>query len=420
MTGTVDYHLGEVSERYESSGPGTISTGRGDHGGVSYGTYQLATATGTLDEYLKWSTYGNHFKGLTPNTKAFNEEWRSLASKDSGFAQDQHDFIKATHYDTELATLKRDGLDFSSRGVAVREALWSTSVQYGKLTKHVFEQGLKDKFGANYKLSDLTDKDIVEAVQDYKLAHIDTQFRSSSADVRASVRIRTVSEKEDLFALADGRPLPKRNHVSHFVLRQGSHGEAVRGMQTELHRLGYLDVHGVDGQFGLHTRAAVERFQHDQGLVVDGIVGSATRHQLHAYVQTRQEVAAESNHAPQNTPAPSGFSDPSHLQYEMYTYLQSLLPPRTSQERLHQATAACYQAGIRTPKDLEGIYGGESSLVFLPNSMLAHATSMDLSRPAPSVQESMQQVQTFDQQRAQLQTQTLQHVNLQQRPVPGH
>lgn len=419
MTGTVNYHLGEVSERYESLGPGTISTGHGDHGGVSYGTYQLATATGTLDEYLKWSSYGPNFKGLTPNTKEFDEEWRSLASKESNFAEDQHDFIKATHYDPELAALKQDGLDFSGRGIAVQEAVWSTSVQYGKLTKAIFEHGLNDKFGANYKLPELTDKDIAEAVQDYKLAHIDTLFRSSSAEVRASLRARTVSEKEDLVALAEGRRLPERHHPSHLVLRQGAHGEAIRSLQTDLHRLGYLDAHGVDGRFGPNTRAAVERFQHDNGLVADGIVGAATRQRLDADAR-RREVANEPNCVPEASTAFRGFEDPAHPQHAMYSRLQALLPSGTSQERLHQATATCHMAGMRDPGDLAGIYGGESSIVFTPHSMFGRAAAMDLSQPAPSMQQTLQQVRAFDQQQAQQAMQRLQQNNLQQQgPVLG-
>src|ERR1044072_9394224 len=42
--------LGSLSSKYETSGrgPGTVSTGSGDPGGVSYGSYQIATQTGTV------------------------------------------------------------------------------------------------------------------------------------------------------------------------------------------------------------------------------------------------------------------------------------------------------------------------------------------------------------------------------------
>src|SRR5262249_46471025 len=43
--------LGSLSEKYESGGrgPGTVSTGKGDLGGVSYGTYQLSSKVGRAD-----------------------------------------------------------------------------------------------------------------------------------------------------------------------------------------------------------------------------------------------------------------------------------------------------------------------------------------------------------------------------------
>lgn len=420
MTGAVDYHLGEVSERYESSGPGTISTGRGDHGGVSYGTYQLATATGTLGEYLKQSNYRDHFKDLVPNTKAFDDEWRALASKGPGFAQDQHDFIKATHYDPELAALKQDGLDFSGRGRAVQEAIWSTSVQYGKLTKTVFEHGLNEKFGKNYKLSELTDKDIVEAVQDYKLAHVDTLFRSSSADVRASIRARVVSERADLLALAEGRQLPEHRSEHRTILKAGAYGRAVTDLQGGLHRLGYLGARGIDGRFGTNTEAAVKRFQHDCGLAADGIVGEATQRQLRDSVHAREYEATELGCLSDSANALRGFSDPDHPQYAMYSRLQELLPPGTSRERLYQATAACHLAGIRAPEDLAGIYGGKSSIVFTSNSRFGHTATMDLSQPAPSVPQTLEQMQMFDQQQAQQATRSqLQIPSQQQGPALG-
>ena len=43
-----EWALGDTSQRYETGnrGAGTISTGKGDHGGVSYGSYQLSSKTG--------------------------------------------------------------------------------------------------------------------------------------------------------------------------------------------------------------------------------------------------------------------------------------------------------------------------------------------------------------------------------------
>jgi hypothetical protein len=179
------------------------------------------------------------------------------------------------------------------------------------------------------------------------------------------------------------------------LLRPGSHGEAVADLQNDLRRLGYLGQADVDGDFGPMTASAVEHFQRDEGLVADGIVGDATRQKLGAGMQAREATAHGSDCAMPNV-LPS-FSDPAHPRHAMYSRLQALLPSGTSPERLHQATAACHMAGMRNPGDLAGIYGGGSSIVFTPRSMFGHAAAMDLGRPAPSVQQTLRQVQAFDQ-----------------------
>ncbi len=59
------------------------------------------------------------------------------------------------------------------------------------------------------------------------------------------------------------------------VLRRGSRGVEVRGLQTKLREMGYH--HGsVDGIFGRKTDASVRALQRDNNLPVDGIVGSMT------------------------------------------------------------------------------------------------------------------------------------------------
>ena len=116
-----DWKLGQTSKQYESSGKvGTVSTGYGDPGGISYGIYQISYNAGTLGKYLKWSKYADEFKGLTPNSEAFQKKWKDIAKKDPvAFEKDQHDFIQATHYEPQLKFLKGKGFDLSNRGIAV-------------------------------------------------------------------------------------------------------------------------------------------------------------------------------------------------------------------------------------------------------------------------------------------------------------
>ena len=138
-TGT-GHELGALSARYETSGrgPGTVSTGIGDAGGVSYGSYQLASKFGRPEEFLaheglRWAA---EFGQAKPGTPAFNRTWKAIAARESRvFQSAQHAFIKRTHYDVQIAHVRKStGIDLDRWSNAVRDAVWSTAVQHGPLT----------------------------------------------------------------------------------------------------------------------------------------------------------------------------------------------------------------------------------------------------------------------------------------------
>lgn len=61
------------------------------------------------------------------------------------------------------------------------------------------------------------------------------------------------------------------------ILNLGDYGSAVKNMQLKLIRLGYsCGAEGADGDFGVSTKKAVEKFQKDAGVGVDGIAGNQT------------------------------------------------------------------------------------------------------------------------------------------------
>ena len=59
------------------------------------------------------------------------------------------------------------------------------------------------------------------------------------------------------------------------ILKNGSRGDAVKQLQTNLNKLGF-NCGTADGIFGVKTEAAVKAFQKAYGLAVDGIAGPAT------------------------------------------------------------------------------------------------------------------------------------------------
>ena len=63
------------------------------------------------------------------------------------------------------------------------------------------------------------------------------------------------------------------------TLRRGSQGENVKYLQNLLNYI-YGQNLKVDGIFGAATEASVKRFQKEENLVVDGIVGPKTWQRL--------------------------------------------------------------------------------------------------------------------------------------------
>jgi len=132
--------LGELSAKYETGGrgPGTVSTGSGDPGGVSYGSYQMATKMGTVARFVAQAGFpwAKDFQGLTPGTAPFTASWKRIAAAETdAFQRAQHAFIKKTHYDLLASKiLAEDGLDVNTRSRALQDVVWSTAVQHGGAT----------------------------------------------------------------------------------------------------------------------------------------------------------------------------------------------------------------------------------------------------------------------------------------------
>jgi hypothetical protein len=161
-----DARLGKLSEKYESGGrgPATVSTGVGDRGGVSYGTYQLASKLGRADQFVK-KYYPDRFKGLKGGTPEFTRRWKELAAEDpKGLHANEHAFIKETHYDPQVRKLQKElGLDVSKRSFVFRDVVWSTAVHHGPNTD-VITLAAKSLTAAGKRPDDIPDADLIRAI----------------------------------------------------------------------------------------------------------------------------------------------------------------------------------------------------------------------------------------------------------------
>ena len=339
-----DWHLGKTSIRFETGGRGvaTVSTGVGDHGGVSYGAYQLSSRQGTLDEYLSGSKFRHEFDGLERNSQEFVAKWKDVADREPEFALEQHQFIKRTHYRPVVSDLAAQGIELTDRGRAVHDALWSTSVQMRSLGTTVFRRALEPAIASAGSLEALSDRQIIEAVQDYKIDNNERLFRSSPKQWDGLLN-RAKDEKAALVELAEAEstlrhqdrlpewradaalPPPRSGRsgssgnvqaaFSDGMFNLGDRGIGVETLQRQLIQAGYPGKDGQpltpDGDFGPNTKHAVEELQRAHGLQIDGKAGM---HLLRALADERQngrpaptglEVPPSS---PSATPGPSGLT----------------------------------------------------------------------------------------------------------------
>ena len=207
------WHLGMTSEKYEvgSGGPGTVSSGSGDYGGVSYGSYQLSSKMGTVAKFVTTMGYSQDFKGLTPGTKPFSDKWKEMA-KNPSFGEAQHEFIKKTHYLPQIDLLKGKGIDLSNKGPAVQDAVWSTAVQFGGSTSLILK-------ALSVFPKTISDLDIVKAIQNYKIKNNELLFKSSSAKVRESTLNRAKNELLDLIKLCETHTTANSNDSEPAILK---------------------------------------------------------------------------------------------------------------------------------------------------------------------------------------------------------
>lgn len=198
--------IGALSRRYEvgDRGPGAVSTGRGDYGSVSYGSYQMtsAPAGGTVARFVAEPgfAFAHRFAGRAPSSPGFTAAWRALAAEaPAAFAAAQHDFIRRTHHEPLLRGVRtRTGVDLSGRCAALADVLWSTAVQHGPGTRVVDAALAAAGPGA-------TDRALIEAIYaergrrrpDGALAH----FSKNSEPVQRSVAARFVAECRDALTM---------------------------------------------------------------------------------------------------------------------------------------------------------------------------------------------------------------------------
>jgi hypothetical protein len=212
--------LGKLSMKYETGGRGasTVSSGTGDAGGVSYGSYQMTSKPhgGTVAAFIAdplsiaWKA---KFGTLAPGSREFTKVWQDAAhTTPLAFQSAQHDYIKATHYDPLVASTHGHGVDVTNRSAALKDVVWSTSVQQGPRTP-VIRRVIEAVRASGGNLDD--DAALIHAIyaeRGRKAANGSLVFfHRNSAAVQKGVSKRFVHEERDALKMLSrqrGTPLP--------------------------------------------------------------------------------------------------------------------------------------------------------------------------------------------------------------------
>jgi len=194
---------GELSAQFESGRNGVSAVGYDCVGGTSYGKYQIASKPGTMDRFLSYldknaPDLSERLREAGPTNTGSKEgamplEWRAIAAESPvRFEKLQHDFIAGeTYQPARNMILQQTGLDFNNAPPALREVLWSTSVQHGptgaaKIFNKVIDRFVKGGEKVEFNAS------LIEGVYDSRKG----QFGSSTKRVQESVVNRLNTEKQ--------------------------------------------------------------------------------------------------------------------------------------------------------------------------------------------------------------------------------
>lgn len=211
--------LGSLSARYESRGnAGAIGYDR--VGGWSYGTYQVAANTGSMENFMNFmnSNYPDIYNQLQAaggaaaarqGTDTFKQTWRSIMSDGVG-KEAQHAFGVNLYYVPAANRLQRlTGIDISTRSKTLQDVLWSSAIQHGDTGgPNVFKRAL-ESLGTNNP----TDDAWIRAIYAERGANNGMKyFGGSTPQIRQGVLNRFRNEEAD--ALASLRQELERNNTT--------------------------------------------------------------------------------------------------------------------------------------------------------------------------------------------------------------
>lgn len=209
LPSTLEHQAGRLSAQYESNSE-IDYIGYDSRGGTSYGQYQIASKTGTMDYFLRFlddkaPDIAGKLRAAGPadtggRSGRMPATWKAVAASDPRrFEALQHEFIRSNNYSPAAKSIVlTTGVDVTRRSYALREVLWSTAVQHGPGgAERIFTQAI-EKAEAMPPGQDF-DKAVIEEV--YRIRG--QKFFRHNKRIREAVQSRFQDEKTTAIALLD-------------------------------------------------------------------------------------------------------------------------------------------------------------------------------------------------------------------------
>lgn len=207
LPSALEHQAGRLSAQYESNSE-IDYIGYDSRGGTSYGQYQIAAKTGTMDYFIRFlddkaPDIAGRLRAAGPadtggRAGRMPAVWKDIAAADpKRFEALQHEFIRSNNYSPAAKSIVlTTGVDVTRRSYALREVLWSTAVQHGPGgAERIFTQAIEKA-------------DAMPAGQDFDRAVIEEVYRirgqkffRHNKRVREAVLSRFRDEKTTAIAL---------------------------------------------------------------------------------------------------------------------------------------------------------------------------------------------------------------------------
>lgn len=224
-----DGYLYKLSAKYESNGdPAAVSSGSGDHGGISYGIYQLSSNAGSVGSFLRFAcryknealaNYGKVLSEFEVNSNGFIREWKSIGSIDpAGFAELQNAYAKSVYYDEAAQKLRRAHYNIETKSKAMQAVLFSRAIQYGagNMIELYTEAAMRLGYvNLSYVDDQYFDKEMIASIYDFLIEECDRAYNKGNGTyhspkdwangshtvVKAGLKNRFVNEKADALGM---------------------------------------------------------------------------------------------------------------------------------------------------------------------------------------------------------------------------